>query len=95
MVNGAVSCRPNIKVMERTIVLTDKEFDTIMAGLFKLKKAVKDRIKSNSRLRCLDDSPKIGGGAKNVVNVALARIKHKEHQENRLVEIEQLIEKIK
>lgn len=95
MFNGAVSCRPNIKVMERTIVLTDGEFDTIMAGLFKLKKAVKNRIKSNSRLRCLDDSQKIGGGAKNVVNVALTRIRHKEHQENRLVEIEQLIEKIK
>lgn len=94
MFNGAVSCRPNIKVMERTIVLTDGEFDTIMAGLFKLKKAVKNRIKSNSRLRCLDDSQKIGG-AKNVVNVALTRIRHKEHQENRLVEIEQLIEKIK
>ena len=51
--------------MPRIIVLTEPEYETIVCGLFKLRKSIKDRIKCNTRMRNLDDVPKIGmGGAK-------------------------------
>ena len=76
----------------KTLVLTDSELDTIMAGLGKLKKAVQDRIKYNERFRGLEESPKISmGGGNNLLLKAKANVRHRNHNEKRLKEIENLI----